>query len=294
MMADYRLIGLSIVISITWLAVRGLVWRTLLQEKAPFSQVFWTLNEGYLLNNFLPFRLGEIARSFILSKKANLDFWEVFSTIVIERALDMTMAISLLFSTLPFVVGASWAGQAMTGVSVVVLIGLTVLYLLARNRQWVLTIFGQYSSRWPVLQKIGGGALPAFLNGLAVLTDGRRFLIVILLMVLNWSFSVAQYYILVSAFFPGARVLWSTFTLAVTALGVAAPSSPGAIGVLEGAMVGSLSVFHLDPSVATACAITAHLINYLFTGILGAYALTRDGETLIGLYQRVRLRKDAG
>jgi hypothetical protein len=47
-------------------------------------------------------------------------------------------------------------------------------------------------------------------------------------------------------------------------------------------------LFGLDPSVALAFALTAHLINYLVTGLLGAYALSQEGETLINLYHSVR------
>jgi hypothetical protein len=44
----------------------------------------------------------------------------------------------------------------------------------------------------------------------------------------------------------------------------------------------------LDPSSALALAITIHLVQYLITGLLGALALSRDGESLIHLYRRVR------
>ena len=111
--ADIRLLvealRLAGLLAVVWLGVRAIVWRTLLQEKATYKQVFSTVNEGYLLNNILPFRLGEVSRAFLLSGKAALSFWEVFSTILIERALDVAMAAGLLLSTLSFVVGASWA-----------------------------------------------------------------------------------------------------------------------------------------------------------------------------------------
>ena len=57
----------------------------------------------------LPFRLGEIGRALILSFKASLRFMFVFSTILIERAIDVAISAGLILVTLPFVVGASWA-----------------------------------------------------------------------------------------------------------------------------------------------------------------------------------------
>lgn len=293
-LADYRLVVLSMLVSLTWLLVRGLVWRTLLQDKAPYQAVFWSLNEGYLLNNLLPFRLGEIGRAFLLSQKAQLGFWQVLSTIVIERILDLALAVGLLFSTLPFVVGATWARQAAIFVGGAVISGLAVLYLLARNRERAINLFERLGERWPLLVRLGGKAVAPFFNGLGVLTDGLRFLRAVGWMVVNWLVAMAQYVIMVNAFFPGARLLWAAFSLGVAALGIAAPSSPGAVGVLELSIVGALSLFGLDASTALALAITIHLVQYLTTGVLGAYALARDGESLIGLYRRVRKLKVEG
>ena len=287
--ADYRFVALFFVISVGWLAVRALVWRTLLQEQATLSQVFLTLNEGYLLNNILPFRLGELGRAFILSKKAGMGFLQVFSTIIIERGLDVALAAGLLFATLPFVMKASWASQAAVIMGSLVIIGLGFLYLLARNQSWATRQYDRWSARIPILRRlIGPQHLSAFFTGLAALTDGRRFLKVILLMLINWGVALAQFYTLLRGFFPAAQLLWAGFTLAVMAMGVAAPSSPGSVGVLEASVIGALSAFGLDPSVTLAVALTAHLGNYLTTGLIGVYALSRDGQSLSGLYQDVR------
>jgi uncharacterized protein (TIRG00374 family) len=287
-MADYRFVLGSIACSLLWMLVRAKAWRTLLQEKATYSQVFLTMCEGYLLNNILPFRLGEVGRCFLMGKKANLGFWQVLSSILIERALDMTLAVALLLSTLPFVVGANWARQAAILVGGVVVVGLGVLYLLARYREWALDAFNRLGGRWPVLIRLGGKMIPAFLDGLAVLTDAGRFLRAVFWMVLNWLLAIAQYVVLMRAFFPNVQLLWAAFGLGVLALGIAAPSSPGSVGVLEASLVGALSLFGLDPSVSLAFAITAHIIGYLLYGISGAYGLARDGESLGSLYQSAR------
>ena len=61
-LADYRLIAVAVLTTVLWLLVRAQAWHTLLREQATFRQVFRTVNEGYLLNNILPFRLGATAR----------------------------------------------------------------------------------------------------------------------------------------------------------------------------------------------------------------------------------------
>jgi uncharacterized protein (TIRG00374 family) len=288
-LADYRYVLLAIGITLLWLLVRAFAWRTLLRDKVSLGTAFFTLNEGYLLNNLLPFRLGEVGRAFLLSRKAPVGFWQVISTIIIERILDLAIAVGLLFATLPFVVGATGAGQLAVSVGLLVLVGLAGLYLLARNRDWAMRMFERVSARLPLLRRMGGGA-SAFFDGLAVLTDGGRFLRAAGFMLLNWVLGIGQYIMMVRAFFPGAPPLWGAFTLGVAALGVAAPSSPGSVGVFEGAVVFALSVFGQNQSVALALAFVLHLVQIGTTGVLGAMALGRDGESLAGLYRQLRSR----
>jgi hypothetical protein len=293
-LADYRYALLAILITLIWLGVRGIVWRTLLQDKAPYSAVFWSLNEGYLLNNLLPFRLGEVGRSFLLSRKSSLDFWQVLSTVIVERLMDLAMAAGLLMGTLPFVVGATWARQAAVVTGLAVILVFAVLYLLARNQAWALGWFDRLGQRWPWLLRLGGNVIPSIFSGLSVMTDGLRFLRAIAWILVNWLVAIGQYTMMVNAFFPGAKLLWAAFSLGVAALGIAAPSSPGAVGVMELSIVGALSLFGLDASVALAMAITIHVIQYLVTGVLGAYALAREGESLLDIYHRVRKLKVSG
>jgi uncharacterized membrane protein YbhN (UPF0104 family) len=87
---------------------------------------------------------------------------------------------------------------------------------------------------------------------------------------------------------PQAKLLWGAFTLGVMAFGVAAPSSPGAVGVMEASIIGALSLFGIEPSAALAAAVTAHLTNYLLTGIFGGYALVRDGISLSSIFRDLR------
>lgn len=286
-LADYRLVALSALLSLTWLLVRGQVWRTLLQNKPTFSQSFFTVNEGYLLNNVLPFRLGELGRVYLMSKKAHLGFWAVFSSVLLERVLDLAMAAGLLLSTLPFVVGATWAREAAIVAAGLVVLGLFILYLLARYRDWAMRLFNRWMVRWPRLREMAGERLDAFFNGLTVITNTRLFLLAIGWMLLNWLVSLVQYYVMLGAFFDDPEFIWAAFSLGVAAMGIAAPSSPGAVGVMEISLVGALALFRLDSSTALAFAFTTHLIQYLLTGVLGAYGLFKDGQSLTGLYRQV-------
>lgn len=280
--------------ALLWLIIRGFFWRALLQNKASYRDSFLTINEGYLLNNILPFRLGEVARAFLMSRKANMSFWQVIPSILIERALDLAIASGLFLCTLPFVIGVPWAKEAAMSVGLFVVVGLGLIYFLARNRENVLNWIDRMSERYHLVKRLAGRRVIAFFDGLAILTDGRLFLIALGWEALNWLVGILQYYLLLRAFFPHPSLLWAVFAVGVGSLGIAAPSSPGAIGVFEGILAGALVVFGLELSATIAFALTAHMISYLLTGVIGGYGLYKDGESLSGLYRRLGKMKSEG
>jgi len=292
--ADVRFLLLGILSEVVWLLVRGFVWRTLLQNKASYRDAFTTVNEGYLLNNILPLRLGEIGRAFLIGRKAHLDFWQVLPSILIERALDLAIAVGIFMCTLPFVIGISWARQAAFVIGIVVILGLVAIYVLARNRARVLGWIDQASQRWSQVKKLTGRRVVAFFDGLGIITDGRLFLRALGWEGLNWLVSILQYYLFLRAFFPSPSLLWVLFALGVGALGIAAPSSPGAIGVFEAALVGALAVFGVDASSATIFALSVHFSSIIVTALIGGYGLYKDGESLSGLYTRLGKMKSEG
>jgi uncharacterized protein (TIRG00374 family) len=285
--ADYRILAIAMTSSFLWLAVRAIVWRTLLRNQASYRDVFFTVGEGYLLNNFLPFRLGEIGRAFLLSRKSDLQFGEILPTIVIERAVDLAYSAAILLAALPFVVGAQGAQKIGLIVGIIVLAGLVILYGLARNNQWALDLFHKLSARWPALQRFGGTFLEAFFTGLGVLTDGWLFIRFLFWMTVNWGIAIIAYYLIILAFFPQAQPVWGMFGLGAAAFGGAIPSLPGAVGTFEGAFGGALTLLTGDQSTSLAVALTGRLYNYLNSGVVGGIGLIKERQTLAGLYQQL-------
>ena len=289
--ANYWLILACLLVSVIWLAERALVWRTLLRNKASYKDVFLTLNEGYLLNNFLPFRLGELGRAFLLARKAGLGFMEVLSTIIIERIVDVAFSAAILLAAVPFVVGAAGAGQIAALMGGLVVVGLVTLYVLARNRTWAIRQFEKLSARWPALQRRGGALVGSFLTGLESLTDGWVFLRFMGWMILNWAISIVQFYLVLLAFFPHPQPVWALFGLGAAAFGNAVPSMPGAIGTYEAALAGALTLVSKDAATSLAMALTGHILSYISTGVIGVIALSMEGETLMSIYHQLRHRQ---
>src|SRR5829696_3165542 len=286
--ANYGLLLVAFAIGFLWLAVRTIVWRTLLRNRASYSDVFWTIGEGYLLNNFLPFRLGEIGRAFLLSRKSDMQFMEILPTIVIERAVDLGFSAAIFLTALPFVVGSEGSGSIGIIVGVVVVLGLVLLYVLARNNQWALNLFQRLSARWPSLQRFGGSFLESFFAGLSVLTDGWLFVRFLFLVAVTWGIAIFSYYLIIRAFFPQAQLVWGMFGLGGAAFGGAIPALPGSVGTFEGAFGGAVALVAGPGSTALAVALTGRLYNYINSGVIGGIGLLREGQTLSGVYEQLK------
>ena len=285
--ARYQFLLLGMPVYLAGYGFRALAWRVLLMEKVSFKRVFLTMQVGYLLNNVLPFRLGELGRAFLLGRKG-LGFWRVFSTILIERAFDMVLASGLLLGTIPFVWGGSQSRQVAYIVILVVLLGMVILHLLARYQDWVLDKYAGLSRRWRLLSRFGGERLSAFFDGLSALVQVPRFIKVLGWMLFSWGAAVLYQFILLLAFEPDAKLLWAAFGLGTTSLGVALPSTPSYIGVLEAAWVGALALFDINFSTALAYAIIAHSVHIFISVVFGLFGLSQEGETIGQLYQQVR------
>ena len=288
--ANYGLLLIAFAIGFIWLAVRAIVWRTLLRNRPSYSDVFWTIGEGYLLNNFLPFRLGEFGRAFLLSRKSGMQFMEVLPTIVIERVVDLGFNAAIFLAALPYVVGSEGSRRIGMIVGIIVVLGLVLLYVLARNNQWALDLFHKLSTRWPSLQRFGGSFLESFFAGLSVLTDGWLFLRFLFWMALNWGIAIFSYYLIIRAFFPQAQLVWGMFGLGGAAFGGAIPSLPGGVGTFEGAFGGAVALLAGPGSESTALAValTGRLYNYVNSLTIGGIGLLREGQTLSGVYSQLK------
>jgi len=285
--ADYGILAVATALAFLWMFVRAIVWRVLLRERASYGDVLKSLGAGYLLNAFLPLRLGELGRAYLLSRKTDMSFAEILPTIVIERATDLIYTAAIFLAALPFIVGAGGANQIAIILGSLVVLGLAFLYILARNRERALEVFHQLSARWRVIQRLGGNLLEAFLNGLGVLTDGWLFARFLFWMAINWVIAIVNYYLIILAFFPQTQLTWGMFALGAAAVGGAVPSLPGAVGTFEGALGGALTLLTGDQSTSLAVALTSRFFNYLTSIVLGGYALAREGQTLSGIYEQL-------
>lgn len=282
------IVGLTLV----FVFVRAAAWRVLLNNQPKLSDTFWAINQGYLLNNILPFRLGEVGRAFLLSRQSGIPTAQILSSVVIERSLDLAIAAGMLLATLPLALDMAWAKPITIIMLFVVIAALISLYFMARYHEKVDSWIERFGGRWPFFMKWIAPQVRSLLSGLSALTDTRRLVYSILLILLSWFVAIFVYWIALFAIVPSVPYWWGVFVDAVLALGIAIPSAPAALGTYEAAMVGALSILGINQTSALAYAITLHFLQILVTGILGVTGLIRQGYSLGDLFRDLQNRKN--
>ena len=284
--ANYFVLAVGVAFYISGLFFRALSWRVLLGRRVPFGRTFEALNEGYLLNNLLPFRLGEFGRAYLVSRRNNLPALEALASIVVERVIDLLMVIILLISFLPLVAGlAGERGAAFTSIGLGA-VALIVLITIARNQAPVAHFVGRVL-RWVRLRwldpELWQARAASFLAGLSAVRDPAQALQAAFWSTMAWLAAAVGAYFMLRAFLPSATLTMAFVTLMLTAIGAAVPSAPSSAGVFELVVVQSLLIFGVDKSIGLSFGLALHAVSFLLAVIFGGWALAREGETLAHL-----------
>ncbi len=267
---------------LAYLVARSVRWRLLLGPEVSLSRCFWVTNVGYLVSNVLPFRMGDPARAVVIGRDGKVSTAASLSTVVVERVLDMLMVVFLLAGVAPFVSGiGSTAGIGLIAGGAA-LAASAVLLLLAFRPDW-----GRRVIRWALglVPRLDGErwarAFDGLFEGLAPLRSGRRGLALLAWSVVTWVCVVAYYWALLRAFLPQPPVVAAAFVVCTTGLGMAAPSSPGAVGVFHAAVRYGLTVpFGVPDDQAITIAVALHAFQYVLGCLLGLIGLGRESLSL--------------
>jgi glycosyltransferase 2 family protein len=267
---------------------RAVSWQTLLQKRVAWGRAFVVLQEGYLLNNLFPFRLGDLARAFLISRTTGGSPLPALAAIIMERLYDVALAATILLATLPFILNLRQTYLFATLVLMVVMIAFGVLFLIVRNQQVLQQRVEPILHRSPRLLQAASQSLFRLFEGFAILQQPGQALVGLGWLLLSWLCLAGEYYIVLRQLVPDATPAWAGFALAAGMLGGAIPSAPSGLGVYEAAVVGALALVLVPFSAALSFALIIHLIHIVISSAIGLYAIAREGETLWGFYRKVR------
>jgi hypothetical protein len=286
---DVRLAAAAIAVFMTTFAVRTLRWKVLLApaKEIRYRRVFSVLFIGYMANNVLPARLGELVRAYVLGQKEGVRKSTTLATIFIERIFD---GLSLLF-----ILGAILVAHTMGWIS--------MQHDFPDNVKWgslfaaagFVGAFGFVVALefWPGLTQILAGLIHrfapervahklegilfAFAEGVSCLRSFKTLVVVFGSSLLVWAIEGTTYLLMGQAFHLPIPARAYFITMVIVNLGAIIPSAPGALGVFQAFCVISLSMFGVNTTLAAAYGLVLNVAEYLPVTILGALVLVAEG-----------------
>lgn len=264
--------------------IRALRWRFLLRSIKPISSrdLFRTVVIGYMANDILPARMGEIVRAYILGAQENVSKAATLVTIVVERIFDgLTMLLFIVVASflLNFTDETLTASLRVVALLfIVAIIGLAILAGMPTRAErlaefWVKRLPASWRERATRLTK-------SLLAGLGVLRSPIDSFAVFALSILAWLLETAMYLVIAWGF--ALHLPFAVFLLACAFANLVtiAPSTPGYIGVFHAPVVYVLTLFGIEQSLAASYTVVLHAALVLPVTLLGLYFLGRAGLSL--------------
>jgi hypothetical protein len=263
--------------------------------KMKLGDVFGVMNIGYMANNVLPFRMGEVYRAQVVYQLTGLSRTAAFGSVVLERVVDLIFMIpyvglAVMMFPLP---GALRNGAYVLSVAS---FALTIfLVWTAIDRARVLRIVARVMSVLPRRAAAVANELFArFTSALSVLGRKDLILSISLSSLALWAmYAAMSYFVMVSLGLmdsgiekidanPLGAVL---VTLVITTLGFVIPGAPGSVGTYHGVAVMGLSLFDVPGDRAAGFAFLLHALNYIPLTVLGLAYFWKYGLTFRGARQ---------
>jgi hypothetical protein len=290
--ADARLVLLfaTVMAATATFPLRLLRWQYLLRREdgsaIPLAPLWHAVAIGFMANNILPFRMGEVMRSLSASRLANVRFTAAFSSVAVERVFDgltvvALLVISLFAAGLP--AGVEVAGVPVTRTATIAGLAMGAALLMAL----IVVAFPALAER-VISAVVPSRALADRLvhiveglrHGLSVLRSPGRAGIVVAMSLVLWLVNALSFYLAFKAFGIPANFAAALLLQGILVFGIAVPTTPGYVGVFEGAIKAVLLVLGVGADHAVAYALTYHVTTFVPIVLLGIWSLIRTSLSL--------------
>lgn len=302
--ANYWFIIPTLILTLVVYVVRAIRWRGLLSHIKVISvmNLLSVTCIGFMANNILPARVGEVLRPFILTKKEDIKFSTSFATVIVERIFDMlgliiftVVVIALLphppatqhnpldpvtasqvstvqESIIPSLKKWTEVFAAVGFITVVCLFLVVIKPDFFKEKLVKLCFFLPHKLKDKIV-----GLYESFVYGLKILEDKTQTVWIFALSLFIWILGGAEIYLLGFSFHMHLPFMGACLVAVCLALAVALPQAPGYIGVFHIAVLKSLHIFGIETTAAQSYAIVLWAISILPSTIMGFLFLWREG-----------------
>jgi uncharacterized protein (TIRG00374 family) len=253
------------------IAARGARWRTLLAPIAPlpYRHVLGYTYIGYLANNVLPARLGELYRSHALGEGEHVSRPTVLGTVVVERVVDTVMVVAIAsVAVLVLSVRGVMSSAVLLGLAFVALLVIALGLGIAAHRLPGAERVTAIVERWPRVLELAR----RLRTGLAVAGRPGTILLALAFSAFAWAASTGTFLAAGQAVGVELSIAQGALLTSGVALVTIVPSGPGYVGTFELTVVAIADGFGIPRDSAFALGLLVHLMILATTSVGGVIA----------------------
>ena len=233
---------------------RSLRWTVMLRHLKPIGtmRLFPVVTIGYMANNLLPMRLGELVRSYYVGEREGINKAAALVTVLVERVFD---ALTLLFFVavialfVPLTGLVESFGERFGVPEAAIVLGFSLPFVMAFG---ALVLLALYPERARAIALFVAHPLPErmrlmtdsltgmLLQGLEPLRDPRKLAVLFVLSIPIWLTEAAVFWIMGFPFGiydahagPGEIAAAMVLVTSITNIGSSVPAAPGGLGLFE-------------------------------------------------------------
>ena len=283
--ASPTLIVLAVALATATFPLRLIRWRLLLRaddgSALPPLPLWHAIAMGFMANNILPFRMGELMRTYAASRLAGARFSASLSSVAVERVFDALTVVALLGAGL--LLAGLPTGVELFGTPVARVATASGVLVIGALAAGIGVVSFPRAAERAIRRLVPGESLASRLirlvegirHGLGVLRSPGRAGAVVLWSIVIWLVNAASFWVMLRAFSLPVGFAGALLMQGVLVLGIAAPTTPGFVGVFEAIIKAVLLLFGVASDRAVAYAVTYHLTTFLPIVLLGVWSLLR-------------------
>lgn len=275
------------------ICARCVRWSVLMRPIADMSpaRLFPYAIIGYMANNLLPARAGEVVRAYVLGEREGVSRMGTFGTIAVERLFDGCTLVLLLLLSGSIVGFENGRLQAIAIVSTVLfVIALVVFYLLTLSEERAMRVMHRLAKLLPArFEEQAEHIAEQLVKSFRSVHDFRSLALVVLFSVLAWTIEGTAYAIIGLGFDLNVSFWHYLLLLSASNLAIIIPTFFGGTGPFEWATKLVLRGGGVAAGTASAYAIVAHAFVLVPTTIIGLLIFWSFGLSL----RRVRAHVEA-
>ena len=271
--------------------MRTLRWQLLLEpvKQAGFAPLFSANIIGFMANNLLPARLGELVRALVASRLVKAPLAGTLASLVVERMLDgpvvLGFVLVVLFCLDPQAAAGPLTVDALRAAGMsLFLVWLALLLLLAAAVRWPAKVAGAVGGAAARLSLRLGARLRRVLltfgQGLAPLKRPKLLLRLLLLSLGVRAFIFLMHTVFLAAVGLPLDLMLGAMTTLAALLATSIPAAPGSIGAFQLATYWALIMVGAPEQPALAYSILYWAAQYFPLVAAGLVETYRQGFNL--------------